>query len=183
MTQVLFNDIPLSQATTYNKSHGYKRNQFGDGYSQIVTDVPNAVQESWKLRTVPITEAECWSLESYLLERKGRVISWEQPYRNKSFSKKVVSKALELGYNEVSTATLRDLSANPVVDYLTSAYSLDQRSGKIEIINSTLIPNGTLVGVEMTLLAGNYVVEDGWNVNIVSGAYLTLDFGLRRVYV
>lgn len=183
MTQVLFNDIPLSQATTYNKSHGYKRNQFGDGYSQIVTDVPNAVQESWKLKTVPISEAECWSLESYLLERKGRVISWEQPYRNKSFSKTVTTGALELGYQEVSTATLRDLTANPVADYLESAYSLDQRSGKITIVNGTLIPDGTLVGVNLTLLAGNYVVEDGWNVNIVSGAFLTLDFGLRRVYV
>ena len=181
MTLLLFNDIPLSQATTRKSSHRYRRAQFGDGYSQVVTDGVNAVKESWNLVTVPITEDQWSSLESYLLARKGQVIPWGQPYRNRSFHKAVVSGEIELGFQEVSTVALTDLASN--TPYASGAYTLNNRTGLVTIDNSSVIPNGTTVGIALTLENGNYVIDDGWDLTIVSGNFVQLSLKLERVYV
>ena len=181
MTNLTFNNIPLSQATTRKTSYRYRRAQFGDGYSQVVTDSVNPTKETWDLKTVAITNDEWSSLESYLYSRKGQVIPWEQPYRNRSFSKAVTSAAIELGFTEVSSVTLTDLGNS--TPYASGAYSLNSRTGLVTIENSSVIPDGTVVGIDLILLAGNYVIDDGWKIKIVSGDYVELALTLERVYV
>jgi phage-related protein len=181
MTNLLFDDIPLSQATTRKSSHRYRRAQFGDGYSQVVTDGVNAVKETWDLVTVPLTNDEWSSLESYLLSRKGQVINWAQPYKSRSFSRTVSSQKIELGFQEVESVALNDLSVN--APYASGAFALNNRTGLVTIQNSSVIPDGTTVGIDLVLLDGNYVIDDGWKVSIVSGNFVQLSLVLERVYV
>ena len=46
MAYIQFNDIPLDSTLTQRRSQRIQRVQFGDGYSQILTDGVNAENES-----------------------------------------------------------------------------------------------------------------------------------------
>ena len=66
MSYIQFNDIPLDPSLTQQRSQRVQRAQFGDGYSQILTDGLNAEQETWQCQTPPLTYPEINSIEKPL---------------------------------------------------------------------------------------------------------------------
>ena len=173
MAYIQFNDIPLDPSLTQQRSQRVQRAQFGDGYSQVLTDGLNAEQETWQCQTPPLTYAEVNSIESFLLEQKGQAISWIPPFSTKTFSKPFASGQLKLGYTNLSALTLTgytrptNYTANLVTGVLTSAD----------------IADGTAIPISLTLAAKNFLLSDGWTINTLSSAYARLSFSLTRVYV
>ena len=173
MAYIQFNDIPLDPSLTQQRSQRVQRAQFGDGYSQVLTDGLNAEQETWQCQTPPLTYAEVNSIESFLLEQKGQAISWIPPFSTKTFSKPFASGKLNLGYTNLSALTLTgftrptNYTANLVTGVLTSAD----------------IADGTAIPISLTLAAKNFLLSDGWTINTLSSAYARLSFSLTRVYV
>lgn len=173
MAYIQFNDIPLDQSLTQERSQRVQRAQFGDGYSQVLTDGLNAEQETWQCQTPPLTYPEINSIESFLLEQKGQAISWTPPFSTKTFSKPFASGKLNLGYTNLSALTL--------TGYTTpSNYSVNLVTG---VVTSVDISDGTLVSISLTLAAKNFLLSDGWTINTLSSAYARLSFSLTRVYV
>ena len=173
MAYIQFNDIPLDQSLTQERSQRVQRAQFGDGYSQVLTDGLNAEQETWQCQTPPLTYPEINSIESFLLEQKGQAISWTPPLSTKTFSKPFASGKLNLGYTNLSALTL--------TGYTTpSNYSVNLVTG---VVTSVDISDGTLVSISLTLAAKNFLLSDGWTINTLSSAYARLSFSLTRVYV
>lgn len=173
MAYIQFNDIPLDQSLTQERSQRVQRAQFGDGYSQVLTDGLNAEQETWQCQTPPLTYPEINSIESFLLEQKGQAISWTPPLSTKTFSKPFASGKLNLGYTNLSALTL--------TGYTTpSNYSVNLVTG---VVTSVDIGDGTLVSISLTLAAKNFLLSDGWRISTLSSAYARLSFSLTRVYV
>jgi len=173
MAYIQFNDIPLDSSLTQQRSQRVQRAQFGDGYSQVLTDGLNAEQETWQCQTPPLTYPEINSIESFLLEQKGQAISWVPPFSTKTFSKPFASGQLKLGYTNLSGVTLtgyakpQNYTANLVTGVLTS----------VDIADGTAIP------ISLTLAAKNFLLSDGWTISTLSSAYARLSFSLTRVYV
>ena len=173
MAYIQFNDIPLDPSLTQQRSQRVQRAQFGDGYSQVLTDGLNAERETWQCQTPPLTYPEINSIESFLLEQKGQAISWIPPFSTKTFSKPFASGQLKLGYTNLSALTLTgytrptNYTANLVTGVLTSAD----------------IADGTAIPISLTLAAKNFLLSDGWTINTLSSAYARLSFSLTRVYV
>ena len=173
MAYIQFNDIPLDPSLTQERSQRVQRAQFGDGYSQVLTDGLNAEQETWQCQTPPLTYPEINSIESFLLEQKGQAISWTPPLSTKTFSKPFASGKLNLGYTNLSALTL--------TGYTTpSNYSVNLVTG---VVTSVDIGDGTLVSISLTLAAKNFLLSDGWRISTLSSAYARLSFSLTRVYV
>ena len=173
MAYIQFNDIPLDPSLTQERSQRVQRAQFGDGYSQVLTDGLNAEQETWQCQTPPLTYPEINSIESFLLEQKGQAISWTPPLSTKTFSKPFASGKLNLGYTNLSALTL--------TGYTTpSNYSVNLVTG---VVTSVDIADGTVIPISLTLAAKNFLLSDGWRISTLSSAYARLSFSLTRVYV
>ena len=173
MAYIQFNDIPLDPSLTQERSKRVQRAQFGDGYSQVLTDGLNAEQETWQCQTPPLTYPEINSIESFLLEQKGQAISWTPPLSTKTFSKPFASGKLNLGYTNLSALTL--------TGYTTpSNYSVNLVTGVVTSVN---IADGTAIPISLTLAAKNFLLSDGWRISTLSSAYARLSFSLTRVYV
>jgi phage-related protein len=80
MTYMAFSDIKLDLRTTQRRAQRIQRVQFGDGYSQVLTDGLNQDSEVWECTTIPLTNEEAFSVESYLLSTKGQPITWSPPF-------------------------------------------------------------------------------------------------------
>lgn len=173
MTYLAFNDIKLERTTSVKTTSRVQRAQFGDGYSQVLTDGLNADVERWDCTTGLLTNEEAYSIESFLLSQKGQAISWISPLNTKTFSRPFASGKLNLGYTNLSTLTL--------TGYTTpSNYSVNLVTG---VVTSVDIANGTLVPITLTLAARNYLLDDGWTLTPETPAYARLKFGLTQVYV
>lgn len=173
MAYIQFNDIPLDPSLTQERSQRVQRAQFGDGYSQVLTDGLNAEQETWQCQTPPLTYPEINSIESFLLEQKGQAISWIPPFSTKTFSKPFASGQLKLGYTNLSALTLTGY-AKP------QNYTANLVTG---ILTSVDIADGTAIPISLTLAAKNFLLSDGWTISTLSSAYARLSFSLTRVYV
>ena len=173
MAYIQFNDIPLDPSLTQQRSQRVQRAQFGDGYSQVLTDGLNAEQETWQCQTPPLTYAEVNSIESFLLEQKGQAISWIPPFSTKTFSKPFASGKLNLGYTNLSALTLTGYTR-------PTNYTANLVTG---VLTSGDIADGTAIPISLTLAAKNFLLSDGWTINTLSSAYARLSFSLTRVYV
>ena len=173
MAYIQFNDIPLDPSLTQQRSQRVQRAQFGDGYSQVLTDGLNAEQETWQCQTPPLTYAEVNSIESFLLEQKGQAISWIPPFSTKTFSKPFASGQLKLGYTNLSALTLTGYTR-------PTNYTANLVTG---VLTSGDIADGTAIPISLTLAAKNFLLSDGWTINTLSSAYARLSFSLTRVYV
>ena len=173
MAYIQFNDIPLDPSLTQQRSQRVQRAQFGDGYSQVLTDGLNAEQETWQCQTPPLTYPEINSIESFLLEQKGQAISWIPPFSTKTFSKPFASGKLNLGYTNLSALTLTGYTR-------PTNYTANLVTG---VLTSVDIADGTAIPISLTLAAKNFLLSDGWTINTLSSAYARLSFSLTRVYV
>jgi len=173
MAYIQFNDIPLDPSLTQQRSQRVQRAQFGDGYSQVLTDGLNAEQETWQCQTPPLTYAEVNSIESFFLEQKGQAISWIPPFSTKTFSKPFASGKLNLGYTNLSALTLTGYTR-------PTNYTANLVTG---VLTSVDIADGTAIPISLTLAAKNFLLSDGWTINTLSSAYARLSFSLTRVYV
>lgn len=173
MAYIDFNDIPLDASLTQKRSQRIQRAQFGDGYSQILTDGINAENETWQCQTPPLTFAQINSIESFLLEQKGGTISWTPPYSAKTFSRPFTGGTLNLGYTNIETLTLTGYTR-------PADYTANLATG---VLTSVTIPNGTAVPISLTLLSKNFLLSDGWTISTIDAAYARLSFELTRVYV
>ena len=173
MAYIQFNDIPLDPSLTQERSQRVQRAQFGDGYSQVLTDGLNAEQETWQCQTPPLTYPEINSIESFLLEQKGQAISWIPPFSTKTFSKPFASGKLNLGYTNLSALTLTGYTrpTNYTANFVTG------------VLTSVDIADGTAIPISLTLAAKNFLLSDGWRISTLSSAYARLSFSLTRVYV
>ena len=106
MTYMAFNDIKLDLVTTSRRTQRVQRAQFGDGYSQILTDGLNSEGESWNCTTIALTNEEIFSLESYFLAQRGQAIPWNSPFDTKTFSRPFEAGQLRLGYTNIASLTL-----------------------------------------------------------------------------
>ena len=173
MTYLAFNDIKLERTTSVKTTSRVQRAQFGDGYSQVLTDGLNTDVERWDCTTGLLTNEEAYSIESFLLSQKGQAISWISPLNTKTFSRPFASGKLNLGYTNLSALTL--------TGYTTpSNYTVNLVTG---VVTSVDIANGTLVPITLTLAARNYLLDDGWTLTPETPAYARLKFGLTQVYV
>lgn len=173
MAYIQFNDIPLDPSLTQQRSQRVQRAQFGDGYSQVLTDGLNAEQETWQCQTPPLTYAEVNSIESFFLEQKGQAISWIPPFSTKTFSKPFASGKLNLGYTNLSALTLTGYTR-------PTNYTANLVTG---VLTSVDIADGTAIPISLTLAAKNFLLSDGWTISTLSSAYARLSFSLTRVYV
>ncbi len=173
MAYIQFNDIPLDPSLTQQRSQRVQRAQFGDGYSQVLTDGLNAEQETWQCQTPPLTYPEINSIESFLLEQKGQAISWTPPFSTKTFSKPFASGELKLGYTNLSALTLTGYTR-------PTNYTANLVTG---VLTSVDIADGTAIPISLTLAAKNFLLSDGWTISTLSSAYARLSFSLTRVYV
>ena len=173
MTHIAFNDIPLDQSLTQRRSQRVQRAQFGDGYSQVLTDGVNAEQETWQCQTPPLTFPQINSLESFFLEQKGQAIAWTPPYSTKTFSKPFTSGKLVLGYTNLSSLTLTGFSS-------PGNYTVNLVTG---VATSVDISNGVNIPISLTLAPRNFLLSGGWTINTIDSAYARLSFELTRIYI
>ena len=173
MTYIAFNDIPLDQSLTQTRTHRVQRAQFGDGYSQVLTDGLNSEQEAWQCQTPPLKFAEINSLESFLLEQKGQAITWTPPYSTKTFSKPFTSGTINLGYTNISSLTLTGYQ-------VSNNYTVNLSTG---IVTSVDISNGINIPITLTLAAKTFLLSSGWTISTIDSAYGRLSFELTRVYL
>jgi phage-related protein len=177
MTYLAFNDIKLERTTSVKTTSRVQRAQFGDGYSQVLTDGLNTDIERWNCTTGLLTNEEAYSIESYLLSTRGQAINWISPLSTKTFSRPFAFGQLKLGYTNLSALTLTgytrptNYTANLVTGVLTSA------------TGASAIPDGTVVAITLTLAARNYLLDDGWTLTPETPTYARIKFGLTQVYV
>ena len=166
MAYIQFNDIPLDPSLTQERSQRVQRAQFGDGYSQVLTDGLNAEQETWQCQTPPLTYPEINSIESFFLEQKGQAISWIPPFSTKTFFQTVCQWQVESWVYKLSALTL--------TGYTTpSNYSVNLVTG---VLTSVDIADGTDIPISLTLAAKNFLLSDGWRIS-------TLSFSLCSIVV
>lgn len=173
MAYVDFNDIPLMMATPVRRTQRRQLINFGDGYSQILTDGLNIDQERWQCETPPLPYSSAYSIESYLLSKKGQQISWTPPLSTKNFQRPFAAGVLNLGYDNISSLTLAGYTR-------PTNYTANLATG---LLTSVTIANGTVVDVTLTLAARNYILSSGWEMTPVSAAYMKVSFELVRIYV
>jgi|TARA_Y100000289_G_scaffold11024_1_gene10125 phage-related protein len=173
MTYLAFNDIKLDFATQAKRSTRIQRAQFGDGYSQVLTDGLNADVEKWDCTSALLTNDEANSIESYLLSLKGVAIPWTPPLNTKTFSRPFESGKLLLGYTNISSLTLTGYSR-------PSNYSANLTTG---VLTSVDIANGTVVAVTLTQSPKKYLLDSGWTFELVTPIYSRLKFSLTQVYL
>jgi len=173
MTYVNFNDIELDLASRVQRSQRAQVASFGDGYSQVLTDGLNSQQEAWECKTIPLTNEEIYSLESYLLSLKGTAIPWTPPFNTKTFSRPFAAGVLNLGYTDIESLTLTGYTR-------PTDYTANLATG---LLTSVTIADATVVEITLSLGSRNFLLRDGWRITPVSPVYSTLEFGLKRVYV
>ena len=173
MTYMAFSDIKLDLRTTQRRAQRVQRMQFGDGYSQVLTDGLNQDSEVWQCTTIPLTNEEAFSVESYLLSTKGQAITWSPPFDTKTFSRPLTSGSLALGYNKIESLTLTGYTR-------PTDYTANLATG---VLTSVTIANDTVVEVTLTLAARTFLLTSGWSLTPVSPTYSTIEFELTRVYV
>jgi phage-related protein len=173
MTYLAFNDIKLERTTSIKTTSRVQRAQFGDGYSQVLTDGLNTDVERWDCTTGLLTNEEAYSIESFFLSQKGQAINWISPLNTKTFSRPFASGNLKLGYT--------NLSALVLTGYTRPAnYTANMVTGDL---TSVTISDGTVVAITLTLAARNYLLDDGWTLTPETPAYARIKFGLTQVYV
>ena len=170
---ITFNDLPLSLETTIKRSSRSQRTQFGDGYSQILTDGLNAQHEMWSCNTGPILDEDAYGIESFLLRRRGQPISWTPPNATKVFTGQFESGTLDLGYENLASLVLTGYSR-------PGNYTANLSTG---LLTSVTIANLVDVPISLTLNPRDYIIEDGWQLSFINGKYFRLSFNLRQVYV
>lgn len=170
---ITLNNMPIAIETTVSNAVRSRRVQFGDGYSQILTDGLNAQQEVWSCKTGPLNESVAYGIESYLHRKRGQAFAWTPPNATKSFTAQFESGRLDLGFTNITSLELAGYT-RPI------NYTANLSSG---LLTSVTIADLTDVVVTLTLAPRNYVVEDGWNVAFISHKHLELSFNLRQVYV
>lgn len=173
MTYLAFNDIKLERTTQIKTTTRIQRAQFGDGYSQILTDGVNQNIERWDCTTGLLTNAEAYSIESFLLSQKGQAINWQSPLDTKTFSRPFESGQLVLGYTNLSALTLTGYTR-------PTDYTANLATG---LLTSVTIPDSTVVEISLTLTARNFVLDDGWTLTPETPTYARITFGLTQVYI
>ena len=173
MTYLAFNDIKLERTTSIKTTSRVQRAQFGDGYSQVLTDGLNTDVERWDCTTGLLTNEEAYSIESYLLSTKGQAINWSSPLSTKTFSRPFESGQLKLGYTNLSSLTLTGYSR-------PANYTANLATG---LLVSVDVPNNTAIPIALTLTARNYLIDDGWTLTPETPAYARLKFSLTQVYI
>lgn len=173
MTYLAFNDIKLERTTSIKTTSRVQRAQFGDGYSQVLTDGLNTDVEKWNCTTGLLTNEEAYSIESYFLSTRGQAINWISPLNTKTFSRPFASGQLKLGYTNLSALTLTGY-ARP------TNYTANLVTG---VLTSVDIADGTVVPISLTLAAKNYLLDDGWTLTPETPSYARIKFGLTQVYV
>ena len=66
MAYINFDDIPLVMATPVRRTQRRQLINFGDGYSQILTDGLNIDQERWRCETPPLPYSSAYSIGNSL---------------------------------------------------------------------------------------------------------------------
>ena len=171
MTYLAFNDIKLERTTSVKTTSRVQRAQFGDGYSQVLTDGLNTDVERWSCTTGLLTNEEAYSIESYLLSTRGHAINWISPLSTKTFSRPFASGKLKLGYTNLSALTLTGFTR-------PTNYTANLVTGDL---TSQTISNGTVVAITLTLAARNYLLDDGWTLTPETPAYARTKLGLTHV--
>jgi phage-related protein len=170
---ITLNNMPVALDTTVRRGVRSQRVQFGDGYSQILTDGLNAQQEVWECSTGPLTQDQTYGIESYLYRKKGQAFTWTPPDSTKAFTAQFESGILELGYSNLSALTLTGYTR-------PTDYTANLATGRL---TSVTISNLVDVSVSLTLAARNYIIESGWQFEYISPVINRLSFTLRQVYV
>ena len=173
MTYLAFNDIKLERTTQVKSTSRIQRAQFGDGYSQVLTDGLNQNIERWDCTTGLLTNEEAYSVESFLLSKKGQVINWQSPLDTKTFSRPFEGGQLLLGYTNLSALSLTGYSR-------PTDYTANLATG---LLVSSTIPNSTVVEISLTLSPRNFLLDDGLVLTPETPAYARITFGLTQVYV
>ncbi|MBM5802205.1 MAG: hypothetical protein FJ077_15575, partial [Cyanobacteria bacterium K_DeepCast_35m_m2_023] len=146
---------------------------FGDGYSQLLTDGLNIDQERWRCETPPLPYSSAYSVESFFLSTKGQAISWTPIMATKNFQRPFASGILNLGYDAIASLTLTGYTR-------PTNYTANLATG---LLTSVTIANGTVVDITLTLAARNYILADGWEMTPASSGYMTVSFELVRIYI
>jgi phage-related protein len=167
------NNAEIALETTVKRTTRSQRAQFGDGYSQVLTDGLNNQLERWSCTTGPLFENEVYGIESYLLRQRGRAFSWLAPNSTKTFTAQFEGGTLDLGYDNIQTLVIAG-------ENRPGNYTANLATG---ICTSVDIANLTDVEVTLTLAARNYIISDGWQFSFISNKYFTLSFDLQQVYV
>jgi phage-related protein len=165
-------DLRLSFEATVNRSTRSQRVQFGDGYSQLITDGLNAEKEVWQCRTPPMNGQDTWGLEAYFLRKRGTAFPWTDPDATKTFYGQFTAGTLTLGYTNISTLAL-DGYTRP------TNYTANLASGVLTSVN---IPNARPVLITLGLASKQYVVRDGWEISHIGPDIYGVNFELERVY-
>ncbi len=165
-------DLRLSFEATVKRSTRSQRVQFGDGYSQIITDGLNAENEVWQCRTPPMNGLDTWGLEAYLLRKRGTSFPWTDPEATKVFYGQFAFGTLTLGYTNINTLDLEGY-ARP------ADYTANLSSG---VLTAVTIPNSRPIKITLGLSAKQYVVRDGWEINHIAPNVYGVTFELERVY-
>ena len=170
---ITLNNMPVAIDTTVRRAVRSQRVQFGDGYSQILTDGLNAQQEVWSCKTGPLGENDAYGIESYLYRKKGQAFSWTPPNATKVFTGQFEGGFLDLGYNNLASVVLTGYTR-------PTNYTANLTTG---LLTAVTIPNLTDVPVSLVLGPKNYVIENGWEFSFISCKYFVLSFEMRQVYV
>lgn len=170
---ITLNNMPVAIETTVRRTVRTQRVQFGDGYSQILTDGLNAQQEVWSCKTGPLDENDAYGIESYLYRKKGQAFLWTPPNATKVFTAQFEAGTLDLGYTNLDSLSLTGYTR-------PTNYTANLSTG---VLTAVTIPNLTNVGVSLTLAPRNYVIESGWEFSFISCKYFVLSFEMRQVYV
>ena len=170
---ITLNNMPVSIEATARRTVRAQRVQFGDGYSQILTDGLNAQQERWSCNTGPLDEGQAYGIESYLYRQKGQAFDWTPPNATKTFTGQFESGVLQLGYTNLSLLALAGYT-RPI------DYTANLATGRLD---SVTIADLTDVTVSLTLSPRKYIIEDDWEFSFISCKYFVLSFSLLQVYV
>lgn len=167
------NNAPIALDSTVKRITRSQRRQFGDGYSQLLTDGLNSQLERWTCTTGPLYEEEVYGIESYLLRQRGKAFPWLAPNSTKSFTAQFEGGELDVGYDNIDTLSIVDQTR-------PTNYTANLATG---LLTSVTIADLTDVEVTLTLEARNYILEDGWQFSFISNKYFSLSFDLQQVYV
>jgi len=170
---ITLNNMPVALQTSVIRGVRAQRVQFGDGYSQVLTDGLNAQAEAWECLTGPLALEDAYGIESYLYRQAGQAFPWTPPDATKTFDAQFQAGELDLGYKEISTLALAGYSR-------PTNYTANLATG---LLTSVDIPDSTDVEVTLTLDSRNYVLEQGWQMSYISPVIVQLSFTLRQVYV
>ena len=167
------NNMNVALETSVRRGVRSQRVQFGDGYSQVLTDGINSQSEIWECSTGPLALEDAYGIESYLYRQAGQAFPWVPPDATKTFTAQFQSGQLDLGFRNLSTLSL-DGYLRP------TNYTANLATG---LLTSVDIANLTDVEVTLTLNAKNYILEQGWQLNYISPVIVSLTFALKQVYV